>query len=89
MLQGRWLRASRLIFGATAATSLTGAVAMSSSPPTEVRFGGVGSGQVVHATRASVALGGLAPILPGHSIVIPKRAVGQLKDLTEEEVTTL
>jgi diadenosine tetraphosphate (Ap4A) HIT family hydrolase len=36
-----------------------------------------------------VALGGLAPILPGHSIVIPKRAVGQLKDLTEEEVTAL
>ncbi|CAB09779.1 Bis(5''-nucleosyl)-tetraphosphatase [asymmetrical] [Schizosaccharomyces pombe] len=48
----------------------------------------VGS-QVFYRTKLSAAFVNLKPILPGHVLVIPQRAVPRLKDLTPSELTDL
>ena len=42
--------------------------------------------QVFHTTKLCAALVNLKPIVPGHSLVIPKRVVPQFADLSREEV---
>ena len=42
--------------------------------------------QVFYATKLSAALVNLKPILPGHSLVIPKRVVPRYTDLSPDEV---
>ena len=42
--------------------------------------------QVFHTTKLCAALVNLKPILPGHSLVIPKRVVPRFADLSPDEV---
>jgi bis(5'-adenosyl)-triphosphatase len=42
--------------------------------------------QVFYATKLSAALVNLKPILPGHSLVIPRRVVPRYTDLSPDEV---
>jgi bis(5'-adenosyl)-triphosphatase len=44
------------------------------------------TGQVFYATTLSAALVNLKPILPGHSLVIPRRVVPRYADLSVAEV---
>jgi bis(5'-adenosyl)-triphosphatase len=44
------------------------------------------TGQVFYTTRLSAALVNLKPILPGHSLVIPRRVVPRYADLSVDEV---
>jgi hypothetical protein len=89
LVRGNLLRLSSFVFSASVVSKFPIVKAMSSSPPIEALFGSLGSRSVVHATQKSIALGDLAPILPGHCIVTPKRVVEQLQDLDEEEVARL
>jgi len=45
--------------------------------------------QVFYVTKLSVALVNLKPILPGHSLVIPRRNVPRYTDLSSEEIADL
>jgi len=45
--------------------------------------------KVFYATKLSAALVNLKPILPGHSLVIPRRNVPRYTDLSAEEVADL
>ena len=42
--------------------------------------------QVFHTTKLCAAMVNLKPILPGHSLVIPKRVVPRYADLSADEV---
>ena len=44
------------------------------------------TGQVFYVTTLSAALVNLKPILPGHSLVIPRRVVPRYADLSVAEV---
>ncbi|OQV16277.1 Nitrilase and fragile histidine triad fusion protein NitFhit [Hypsibius exemplaris] len=54
-------------------------------------FGGhiISRNEIFYETRLTLALVNLKPIVPGHSLVIPKRCVQKFVDLTEEEVADL
>ena len=45
--------------------------------------------QVFYVSKLSAALVNLKPILPGHSLVIPRRNVPRYTDLSSEEVADL
>jgi len=55
------------------------------------RFGNfeIAQSQIFHTTNLSAAFVNLKPIVPGHVLVIPKRVVVRLKDLTTEECDDL
>jgi bis(5'-adenosyl)-triphosphatase len=44
--------------------------------------------QVFYSTKLCAAMVNLKPILPGHSLVIPRRVVPRYGDLSTEEVWT-
>ena len=44
------------------------------------------STQVFYVTRLSAALVNLKPIVPGHSLVIPRRVVPRMMELSPDEV---
>ncbi|QSL66145.1 hypothetical protein MERGE_000520 [Pneumocystis wakefieldiae] len=56
----------------------------------EVYFGPfLVSKQVFFHAKNSLALVNLKPVLPGHVLVIPRRPVPRLRDLTEQEISCL
>jgi bis(5'-adenosyl)-triphosphatase len=59
----------------------------------DVRFGkfSIPASQVFYesASRLSLALVNLRPIVPGHVLVVPRRVVPRMSDLTDEELVDL
>eukprot|EP00899_Mesostigma_viride_P022983 jgi/Mesvir1/386/Mv11279-RA.1 len=45
--------------------------------------------EVFYASKNSLALVNLKPVVPGHVLIIPRRVVARFKDLTPEEVADL
>jgi bis(5'-adenosyl)-triphosphatase len=59
----------------------------------EIRFGKfvIPASQVFYesASRLTLALVNLRPIVPGHVLVVPRRVVPRMSDLTDEELIDL